>query len=231
MSSGPWKRHKYFQKIGEGANAVYRYAKNNVADKISGDYYDKKAEEYEKEAEDIEQHRFRLQDAVLKSASNNHNIKQDKLREANEAYIEKGLRQHGELNDKQIDAEYNARKMRKKAENSIGEKITGKRAKANMEKYAKNEYKNDEIRYDKEKKKYEKTLAGKVEKTKKKFKDKVSSEEKVTIKDTMTGETRTPNKNADDLFNIKKKKYVKHDGFSFEVEDGQVIIDRLLGRE
>lgn len=27
-SSGPWKKHKYFQKIGEGANAVYRYAKS-----------------------------------------------------------------------------------------------------------------------------------------------------------------------------------------------------------
>ena len=26
-SSGPWKKHKYFQKIGEGANAVYKYAK------------------------------------------------------------------------------------------------------------------------------------------------------------------------------------------------------------
>lgn len=27
-SSGPWKKHKYFQKIGEGANAVYKYAKS-----------------------------------------------------------------------------------------------------------------------------------------------------------------------------------------------------------
>lgn len=27
-SSGPWKKHKYFEKIGEGANAVYRYAKD-----------------------------------------------------------------------------------------------------------------------------------------------------------------------------------------------------------
>lgn len=53
-SSGPWKNHKYFQKIGEGANAVYKYAKDkgtklaggaaNVVDDIgrpktsSGDY-------------------------------------------------------------------------------------------------------------------------------------------------------------------------------------------------
>ena len=53
-SSGPWKKHKYFQKIGEGANAVYKYAKDkgtklaggaaNAVDEIgrpktsSGDY-------------------------------------------------------------------------------------------------------------------------------------------------------------------------------------------------
>lgn len=29
-SSGPWKKHKYFQKIGEGANAVYKYAKDKA---------------------------------------------------------------------------------------------------------------------------------------------------------------------------------------------------------
>lgn len=34
-SSGPWKKHKYFQKIGEGANAVYKYARKN----ITGDEY------------------------------------------------------------------------------------------------------------------------------------------------------------------------------------------------
>lgn len=46
-SSGPWKKHKYFQKIGEGANAVYRYAKNDAANdakqfynkNITGDEY------------------------------------------------------------------------------------------------------------------------------------------------------------------------------------------------
>ena len=36
-SSGPWKKHKYFQKIGEGANAVYRYAKKKADDKIQGE--------------------------------------------------------------------------------------------------------------------------------------------------------------------------------------------------
>lgn len=39
-SSGPWKKHKYFQKIGEGANAVYKYAKNDAVDD-SKDFYKK----------------------------------------------------------------------------------------------------------------------------------------------------------------------------------------------
>lgn len=53
-SSGPWKKHKYFQKIGEGANAVYKYAKKGASDtvgKLTGSYYDKEAEKYEKDAE------------------------------------------------------------------------------------------------------------------------------------------------------------------------------------
>jgi len=49
-SSGPWKKHKYFQKIGEGANAVYKYAKN--ADKtITGSAYKKEAKDEEERAE------------------------------------------------------------------------------------------------------------------------------------------------------------------------------------
>ena len=36
-SSGPWKKHKYFQKIGEGANAVYKYAKDKADKKIQGE--------------------------------------------------------------------------------------------------------------------------------------------------------------------------------------------------
>lgn len=31
-SSGPWKKHKYIQKIGEGASAKYKYAKDKVED-------------------------------------------------------------------------------------------------------------------------------------------------------------------------------------------------------
>lgn len=47
-SSGPWKKHKYFKKIGEGANAVYKYAKS-VPGRMTGEYYDKEADKYDKE--------------------------------------------------------------------------------------------------------------------------------------------------------------------------------------
>jgi len=50
-SSGPWKKHKYFQKIGEGANAVYKYARKN----ITGDEY-KARENAAKENSKNDQH-------------------------------------------------------------------------------------------------------------------------------------------------------------------------------
>lgn len=42
-SSGPWKKHKYIQKIGEGANAVYKYAKKKVDTDITGNAYKREA--------------------------------------------------------------------------------------------------------------------------------------------------------------------------------------------
>lgn len=46
-SSGPWKKHKYFQKIGEGANAVYKYSKKA----ITGSDYKKEAKDEEERSE------------------------------------------------------------------------------------------------------------------------------------------------------------------------------------
>lgn len=43
-SSGPWKKHKYTQKIGEGANAVYRYAKKKGAEIADAAGVDERAE-------------------------------------------------------------------------------------------------------------------------------------------------------------------------------------------
>lgn len=43
-SSGAWKKHKYIQKIGEGANAVYKYAKKKVDTDVTGKAYKDEAE-------------------------------------------------------------------------------------------------------------------------------------------------------------------------------------------
>lgn len=53
-SSGAWKKHKYIQKIGEGANAVYKYSKKaggkvvdaikNPDKSITGSYYKDQAD-------------------------------------------------------------------------------------------------------------------------------------------------------------------------------------------
>ena len=61
-SSGPWKKHKYFQKIGEGANAVYKYAKDKAGDALGLDEREeylkrkKTSDRYEK---DLEEHGYR----------------------------------------------------------------------------------------------------------------------------------------------------------------------------
>ncbi len=48
-SSGPWKKHKYFQKIGEGANAVYKYAKDKsgATDRENWQKHKREADMYE----------------------------------------------------------------------------------------------------------------------------------------------------------------------------------------
>lgn len=64
-SSGPWKKHKYFQKIGEGANAVYKYAKKKgaeLADAAGADEreeYLKRKEISDRYEKDLEEHGFR----------------------------------------------------------------------------------------------------------------------------------------------------------------------------
>ena len=63
-SSGPWKKHKYFQKIGEGADAVYKYVKKKgaeIADAAGVDEREeylkrkKTSDRYEK---DLEEHGY-----------------------------------------------------------------------------------------------------------------------------------------------------------------------------
>ena len=48
-SSGPWKKHKYFKKIGEGKNAVYKYAKDKsgATDRENWQKHKREADMYE----------------------------------------------------------------------------------------------------------------------------------------------------------------------------------------
>lgn len=160
------KNHKYTARQWVNGRWKYFYgkAKDNIGGRLTGDYYDKKAEEYENEAERLKQYRYMMQDAGIKSASNNHNIKNDRLRAANEQYLDDVVRKHGEYNDRQIEAESAARKYRKKAENSIGEKVTGKRSKAKMDAAEKRFKETDKLtdywEYNREKKKHNKSVKG-----------------------------------------------------------------------
>lgn len=47
-SSGPWKKHKYIQKIGEGANAVYKYAKKSAKARSDWKYNEERANAWSK---------------------------------------------------------------------------------------------------------------------------------------------------------------------------------------
>lgn len=50
-SSGPWKKHKYFQKIGEGAKAVYKYKITGEGYKENAKAWDETDKEYKEEYE------------------------------------------------------------------------------------------------------------------------------------------------------------------------------------
>lgn len=169
------KKHKYIDRMWKNGRWVYRYAKKNVGGRISGQYYEDKADELDKEANAIEQERYKVQDATLKLASNEHKINNPSLRKTYDDQINSGLRYHGELNDKQIATEHAARDNHKKAEKSIGNKITGnitkeriKEAEDRVSRFGNNLGDEDDLNRAKDR--YGKTLAGKVEKIKKKLK-------------------------------------------------------------
>lgn len=202
-SSGPWKKHKYFKKIGEGANAVYKYAKD-TAGKVTGDYYDKEANKYKRDAEFYNHEANRHFDLAVKDAG------KERTDEEEAAYNEY-WKAHQNMMDanfyRQNAAEKAERDARYKADHSIGEMITGERSKARMEKYAKGEYKNDDARYRDEKKKYDKTFAGKVEKGQAIIDRILNPPVKRTITDTKTGQTRTPSapKSKADTVTLKRR--------------------------
>lgn len=65
-SSGPWKKHKYFQKIGEGANAVYKYSKKA----ITGSDYKEEADRQKREADFYSEKARELQSEIDKYGPN-----------------------------------------------------------------------------------------------------------------------------------------------------------------
>lgn len=65
-SSGPWKKHKYFQKIGEGANAVYKYSKKA----ITGSDYKEEADKQKRESEFYSEKTKELQGEIDKYGPN-----------------------------------------------------------------------------------------------------------------------------------------------------------------
>ena len=182
-SSGPWKKHKYFQKIGEGANAVYKYAKKKADDKIQGeavingniqdnpagnkfwaDEQRKGYEEMKAREQYIKDHRGEALEFGHTPAEINKNEKMyagyahQFAREA-QRYGERATKQ--EMEGRKKSAFYKAEKVSKAAKSTVakGEKL---------------------------------------------LKEFFSSETKKTVKDTFTGKTRTPKQTGDDVVNIKK---------------------------
>ena len=187
-SSGPWKKHKYFQKIGEGANAVYRYAKSAAENPGS---------------------------AVEDAANNVKNF----------------------YNKNITGDEYKAREWAAKENAKYSQHLAENAAKEGRTEAANRSLKESE-RYGRKAAKAEhdystKSVKGVAETTARKAKQKIDnfgSSTKVTVTDMKTGETRTPNKNGGKLYNIRKKKFLKHDDFSSSVANGEAIINNLFNK-
>lgn len=228
-SSGPWKKHKYFQKIGEGANAVYKYAKDNTAGRVTGEYYDKKAKEAEKKEEHYSDMKSMLWDAGAKSAEASWRANTERDRKINDEWLDnEAIPKYHKLNDKEIEAWKEKRKWEKKSENAPAKKVarakekakkayTGEDYKKSAEAVEKLGYGKGTSRYNELMNKYESAPRQKVSALKKSASKSVArgqakinklfkSETKVTVKDTFTGKTRTPSKpkSKSDTINIKQ---------------------------
>jgi hypothetical protein len=117
-SSGPWKKHKYFQKIGEGANAVYKYSKKKAgeaAGKLTGDYYDSQANKLEKDARYYQHEHSRQFDLATKDAAKERTPEEE---EKYEQYWRDHQRMMNANGRREVEATSEARKARKKAENA-----------------------------------------------------------------------------------------------------------------
>lgn len=210
-SSGPWKKHKYFKKIGEGAkdkvsDAAYeaenaiddakwnaKQAAKDVKNKITGEGYKEGAKSWEEAAkEEDERANF---------------YKKELYDPAYEEGDERGK-------------ELSKNAMKGARENALEYRKTA----ADL----RERYRTD-------------SLKGRSEETIKKVKKALTPKETVTITDTKTGKTRTPSKpkSPSDTVNLKKKKlkhddlalaYISHAETQSSVERGQEKINRLFGK-
>ena len=178
-SSGPWKKHKYFQKIGEGANAVYKYAKS--ADKtITGSAYKKEAKD-EKERSEYANELAGHAPNALRVARNVDDVKN--------GVADFTFKTPDQWADS---AAYHGRKAAEAEANYYSKSLFGKTEKAaNSTKHTVRSIANDSVSRGQS---IINKLLGK-------------DTEKRTIKDTMTGKTRTPAKpkSASDTINIKEQ--------------------------
>lgn len=217
-SSGPWKKHKYFKKIGEGANAVYKYARDKVSDaayeaenaiddakwnakqaakdvknKITGEGYKEGAKSWEEAAKSEDERAKNLKKEIYEPA---HEEGDEEWKRLSKNAM-KGARE-------------NALEYRKTAAD------------------LRERYRTD-------------SLKGRSEEAIKKVKKALTPQETVTITDTKTGKTRTPSKpkSQSDTVNIKKKRlkhddlgvaYISHAETQSSIERGQEKINQLFGK-
>lgn len=123
-SSGPWKKHKYFQKIGEGANAVYRYSKKKAgeaAGKLTGDYYESEANKHKKDKEYFMREHSRQFNLAVKDAAKERTPEEE---EKYEQYWRDHQRMMNANGRREIEAASAERKARRKAENAPLKKAT-----------------------------------------------------------------------------------------------------------
>lgn len=195
-SSGPWKKHKYIQKIGEGAAAKYRYAK------IDADYYGMKAGEAvsdaaKKAGKAVDNAAWEVGYQARKAGRAAYEATGGKERDAwqraeRDYEDEKESNKRGKeldkdwINSTRLSQRKDLKEKIQKWENEDDAKLRNKKTTAKGKKQL-----------------YEKTVMGKAE----------ARVEKA--------------KSAAKRF----KKKLQHDDFSSSIENGQAIINDLLGRD
>ena len=210
MSSGPWKKHKYFQKIGEGANAVYRYTKQaggKVKNAVDNADHDITGSAYKKEAED-EKRRSEYANELAGTGTKDLKVGRDVDNVKNGPYGQYANFKFTSSQNWADSAQYHGRKAAEAQSNYYNKSLAGKA---------------------------EKTAKNVVNKAKNKFKTTTTE----TVTDTFTGKTRAKSKpsSAEDTVSLKaasdeykKKKKLKHDDLHECVALGEQILDEFFGR-